>query len=120
MGRDVAKLREADGPIPGKLGVHQEIHAARATRLSSNPRDPGEQLARHGPEVWYSARVETTVQYVTDGRGEKVAVLLPIRDYETLIEDLHDLAAIADRRNESTLPHDAFVAQLREDGILPH
>jgi hypothetical protein len=35
MGRDVAKLREADGPIPGKLGVHQEIHAAGSgsTRL---------------------------------------------------------------------------------------
>jgi hypothetical protein len=45
--------------------------------------------------------------------------LLPIREYEALMEDLRDLAAIADRRGEDTIPHDRFVAELREDGILP-
>ncbi len=64
--------------------------------------------------------MEGALHYVTDGAGEKIAVLLPIRQYEALIEDLSDLAAVADRRSEPTVPHDEFVAQLREDGILSH
>ena len=62
--------------------------------------------------------MQKELQYVTDESGVKTAVLLPIQDYETLIEDLNDLAAIADRRNDSTIPHDEFIAQLRADGIL--
>jgi hypothetical protein len=38
--------------------------------------------------------------------------------YEKLIEDLDDLAAIAERREEATLSHDQFVADLKRDGIL--
>ncbi len=60
----------------------------------------------------------STLQYVTDGEGEKTAVLLPIREYEALIEDLSDFAAIADRRSEGTVPHDQFVAELEKDGTL--
>jgi len=63
--------------------------------------------------------MESALQYVTDDKGVKTAVLLPIREYEALMEDLRDLAAIADRRGEDTIPHDRFVAELREDGILP-
>ena len=62
--------------------------------------------------------MESALQYVTDDTGEKTAVLLPIREYEALMEDLNDLAAIADRRDEGTVPHDEFVAELRKDGIL--
>jgi hypothetical protein len=62
--------------------------------------------------------MESTLQYVTDDKGAKTAVLLPIREYESLMEDLSDLAAIADRRGEETIPHDQFVAELRKDGIL--
>ena len=63
--------------------------------------------------------MESALQYVTDDKGAKTAVLLPIREYEALMEDLRDLAASADRRGEDTIPHDQFVAELREDGILP-
>jgi hypothetical protein len=63
--------------------------------------------------------MESALQYVTDDKGAKTAVLLPIREYEALMEDLRDLAAIADRRAEDTIPHDQFIAELREDGILP-
>ena len=62
--------------------------------------------------------MENSLQYVTDGTGEKTAVLLPIREYEALMEDLSDLAAIADRRGEATVPHDEFVEGLRKDGTL--
>ena len=59
-----------------------------------------------------------TVQYLTDENGDRTAVVLSIADYEKLLEDLDDLAAIAERRDEPTVPHDEFVAELKRDGIL--
>lgn len=58
------------------------------------------------------------VKYVTNEEGERTEVILPIASYEALIEDLHDLAAIADRRSEPTVSHDDFIADLKQDGIL--
>lgn len=59
------------------------------------------------------------VQYVTDEAGQRKAVVMPIADYQRLMEDLDDLAAIADRRDEPTIPHDKFLEELKRDGILP-
>ena len=58
------------------------------------------------------------VQYLTDERGERTAVVLPISNYEKLLEDLEDLAVVAERREESTVPHEQFVAELKRDGIV--
>ena len=58
------------------------------------------------------------LQYLTDSEGEKTAVILPLKDYEKLMEDLSDLAAIADRRGEDTVPHEEFVESLKSDGVL--
>ena len=57
-------------------------------------------------------------KYVIDDTGKRTAVLLPIENYESLLEDLQDLAAIADRRSESTVSHADFLAELRADGLL--
>ena len=58
------------------------------------------------------------VKYITDGRGERNAVVLPISDYEKLLEDLKDLAVIAERRGESTIPHEQLISELKRDGLL--
>ncbi|MGA2121515.1 MAG: hypothetical protein ABSG49_05660 [Methanoregula sp.] len=42
-------------------------------------------------------------QYVIDENGNKVAVILPLTEYQHLKEDLHDLAMVAERRDEGTL-----------------
>jgi len=52
------------------------------------------------------------VKYITDERGERNAVVLPISDYEKLLEDLKDLAVVAERRKEPTIPHEQFVSEL--------
>ena len=52
------------------------------------------------------------VKYITDERGERNAVVLPISDYEKLLEDLKDLAVVAERRGEPTIPHEQFVSEL--------
>ncbi|MCX6682926.1 MAG: type II toxin-antitoxin system Phd/YefM family antitoxin [Methanoregula sp.] len=42
-------------------------------------------------------------QYVIDEKGNKVASILPITEYQHLKEDLHDLAMVAERRDEGTM-----------------
>ena len=59
-----------------------------------------------------------TLQYLTDDRGERTAVVLLINDYEKLLEDLDDLAVVAERRDEPVIPHDQFIADLKRDGTL--
>jgi hypothetical protein len=59
-----------------------------------------------------------TLQYLTDEKGDRTAVVLPIGEYESLIEDLNDLAVVAERRDEPLIPHDQFIADLKRDGKL--
>jgi hypothetical protein len=50
---------------------------------------------------------------------ELVALLPPVEEYERLLEDLHDLASIAERREEPSVSHEDLVAELKRDGLLP-
>ena len=58
------------------------------------------------------------LQYLTHEAGKKTAVVLQITDYEKLLEDLGDLAVIAERREEPTIHHEQFKAELKRDGIV--
>ena len=58
------------------------------------------------------------LRYLTDERGEKTAVVLPISYYEKLLEDLEDLAVVAERGDEPAIAHEQFIAELKRDGIL--
>lgn len=62
--------------------------------------------------------MSSSVQYLTDAAGEKMAVVLPLAEYERLLEDLADLAAVAERKDEPTIDHDAFMEKLKRDGLL--
>ena len=62
--------------------------------------------------------MSNTLQYLTDEHGAKTAVVLPISEYEKLLEDLEDLAVVAERRDELTIPHEQFIGDLKRDGIL--
>jgi hypothetical protein len=42
-------------------------------------------------------------QYITDANGNKTAVILAIEQYEQLLEDIHDLAIVAERRQEQPI-----------------
>ena len=42
-------------------------------------------------------------QFVVNEKGKKIAVLLPFNEYQKLLEDIHDLSVIAERRNEKTI-----------------
>jgi len=62
--------------------------------------------------------MSTVLQYLTDERGERTSVVLPISEYEKLLEDLEDLVVVAERCEEPSLPHEEFIAELKRDGIL--
>ena len=57
-------------------------------------------------------------QYIIDNRGWKKAVVLPIDEYEELLEDIHDLAIIAEREDEETIGLEELKKRLKEDGLL--
>jgi PHD/YefM family antitoxin component YafN of YafNO toxin-antitoxin module len=42
-------------------------------------------------------------QYVVDDQGNKIAIILPLTEYQHLKEDLHDLAMVAERRDEGSM-----------------
>ena len=58
------------------------------------------------------------VQYVTDQTGVKTGVLMPIAEFEELLEDIEDLAAVAERREEPTVLHEDLVVELKRDGLI--
>lgn len=62
--------------------------------------------------------METKTQYITDTEGNKTAVVLPIDEYDSLMEDLHDLAIIAERREEACICLEEVKKKLAVDGFL--
>lgn len=50
-------------------------------------------------------------QYVTDENGKRVSVLLPLDEYEALLEDLEDLQDALKVRDEPTIPWEAAKAE---------
>jgi len=58
--------------------------------------------------------------YVTDSVGRQTGVILPIGEYDELLQDLADLAIVAERRAEPTLSHEQVVAELKAGGLLEY
>ena len=61
---------------------------------------------------------ELKIKYITDRSGRKKEVILPLKEFENLIEDLEDLAVVAERREEKTVPHEDLINELKSNGIL--
>jgi len=57
-------------------------------------------------------------QYVIDSSGKKTGVILPLERYENLLVDLHDLAVVAERRDESPISMEVMRRRLKKDEIL--
>lgn len=62
--------------------------------------------------------LEAAVQYVTNRDGEKTAVIVPYNEFRELLEDIEDLAAVAERREERTISHGELLTELKQDGLL--
>ncbi len=51
-------------------------------------------------------------QFLTDEQGRKTSVLLPIKEYFELIEDLSDQLTIAERKDDERVPFDQAMKEL--------
>lgn len=57
-------------------------------------------------------------QFIVDESGIKKAIILPMEDYEELLEDVHDLAVIAERKDEQSISLDELKKRLKVDGLI--
>ena len=57
-------------------------------------------------------------QFVVNSKGEKTGVILPLKKYQKLMEDLHDLAVVAERRDEEPITLKEMKRRLKKDGLL--
>lgn len=57
-------------------------------------------------------------QFVVDTNGRKTGVILSLKRYQELIEDLHDLAVVAERRAERPISLEQMKRRLKKDGVL--
>jgi len=60
----------------------------------------------------------TQEQFVVDTNGRKTGVILSLKRYQELMEDLHDLAVVAERRAERPISLEEMKRRLRKDGVL--
>ena len=57
-------------------------------------------------------------QFVVDSQGKRTGVILSTQRYQKLMEDLHDLAVVAERREEKPITLEAMKRRLRKNGLL--
>jgi PHD/YefM family antitoxin component YafN of YafNO toxin-antitoxin module len=57
-------------------------------------------------------------EYIVDDKGKKKSVILSVKDYETLLREIRDLAELAERRDEPVKSHSDFVSELKADGYI--
>ena len=59
-----------------------------------------------------------TTRFIVDESGNKTAVILPLEDYEELLEDIHDLTVIAERKSEPSINLEELKKRLKADGLI--
>jgi len=57
-------------------------------------------------------------RFIVDSQGKKTAVLVPIKKYQELMADLHDLAVVAERKNEKPISLTEMKRRLKRDGLI--
>jgi len=58
------------------------------------------------------------LEFITDKKGNKTKIILPIEEYYEIMEDLHDLAVVAERKNEKSIPIDDVIKEFKKNGRL--
>lgn len=58
------------------------------------------------------------VQYITDANGERTAVILPLDEYQELLEDMHVIRVAEETKDEPTRPLIEVIEELRKAGEI--
>ena len=62
--------------------------------------------------------MEKNLQFVTDSEGHKRTVILPIEEYEGMMEDLHMGQAAREGKSEARRPFEEVVKELPAAGDI--
>ncbi|HAP44057.1 MAG TPA: hypothetical protein DD477_10225 [Spirochaetaceae bacterium] len=57
-------------------------------------------------------------QYIIDAKGHKTGIILSVDVYKGVLEDLSDLAAVAERRDEENISHNVLLSTLRANDLI--
>lgn len=57
-------------------------------------------------------------KFITDGKGKRKAVILDIKLYQEILEDLEDLRLLAERKDEATSSLQEVEERLKARGLL--
>ena len=63
-------------------------------------------------------KINVQEQFIVDMQGKKTGIILPLNRYQRLMEDLHDLAAVAERRAETSVSLQEMKRRLKKDGVI--
>ena len=58
------------------------------------------------------------VQYITDAQDERTAVILPLDEYEELLEDMHVIRVAEETKDEPSRPLNDVVEEMRRAGEI--
>ena len=58
------------------------------------------------------------VQYITDENGERTAVILPLDEYQELLEDMHVIRVAEETKDDPVRPLSEVVEELRNAGEI--
>lgn len=92
-----------------------EAKIKKSTTISSPALSRGKKL---NEEITMVKLQDLHPQYITNEGGEKTSVILPISEFEELLEDIEDLAIMAERRDQPTISHEDLIAELKKDGLI--
>jgi len=57
-------------------------------------------------------------QFVVDAKGKKTVVILSLKRYQKLMEDLHELAVVDERQSEKPISLDEMKRRVKRDGFI--
>ncbi len=57
-------------------------------------------------------------EYIIDKKGNKKSVIIPLERYMELLEDMNDLAIIAERKSEKEISTEEVKKRLKQNGII--
>jgi len=58
------------------------------------------------------------LKYVTDNKGKRTEVILKVKQFNELLEDLKNIASVAERREEEVISHKDLLKDLKKNGFI--
>jgi hypothetical protein len=58
------------------------------------------------------------VQYITDAQGERTAIILPLDEYQELLEDMHVIRVAEETKNDPSRPLTDVLEEMRRAGEI--